>query len=60
MFITANNMHSAAEILCGPAEIMCGVADIAHNRENLPSQEPLFLFLPYLSAWKNNPLMYSF
>ena len=33
MFITANNMHSAAEILCGPAEIMCGVADIAQNRE---------------------------
>ena len=53
MFIAANNMHGAAEILCGPAEMMCGVADTAGK--NLPSQEPLFLFLPYLSAWTNNP-----
>ena len=37
MFIAANNMHGAAEVLCGPAEIMCGVADIAHNREKFVS-----------------------
>ena len=57
MFIAANNMHGAAEVLCGPAEMMCGVADIAHNREKFVfTRAPIIIpILPYLSAWKNNP-----
>ena len=44
MFIAANNMHGAAEILCGPAEIMCGVADIAHGGEKFAfTRAPIFI-----------------
>ena len=57
MFIAANNMHGAAEILFGPAEIMCGVADIAHGREKFAfTRAPIIIpTSPQCLVFKNYP-----